>query len=62
MAVSPVIQQAIDIYAKTQQTRSDIATAVLTKQIDASKQQGEAALKLLDQAASTPSRGIDVRA
>ncbi len=61
MSISPIVQQAIDIYAKTEKTRSDIATAVVAKQLDADKQQGQAAVKLIEQAA-TLSRGIDVKA
>ena len=62
MSISPVIQQAINIYEKTEQTRSDIATAVLSKQLKADKQQGQAAIKLIEQAASTAASGIDVKA
>ena len=61
MSISPVVQQAIDIYAKTEKTRSDIATAVVAKQLNADKQQGQAAVKLIEQAANV-SRGIDVTA
>ena len=59
MSISPVVQQAIDNYAKSEKTRSDIATAVVAKQLDADKQQGQAAIKLIEQAANV-SRGIDV--
>ena len=59
MSISPVVQQAIDIYAKSEKTRSDIATAVVAKQLDADMQQGQAAVKLIEQAANV-SRGIDV--
>lgn len=59
MSISPVVQQAIDNYAKSEKTRSDIATAVVAKQLDADKQQGQAAVKLIEQAANV-SRGIDV--
>jgi hypothetical protein len=59
MSISPVVQQAIDSYAKSEKTRSDIATAVVAKQLDADKQQGQAAVKLIEQAANV-SRGIDV--
>ena len=62
MSISPVTQQAINIYEKTEQTRSDIATAVLSKQLNAEKQQGQAAVKLIEQAASTAASGIDVKA
>ena len=62
MSISPVTQQAINIYEKTEQTRSDIATAVLSKQLNAEKQQGQAAIKLIEQAASTAASGIDVKA
>lgn len=62
MSISPVTQQAINIYEKTEQTRSDIATAVLSKQLSAEKQQGQAAVKLIEQAAAAGSRGIDVKA
>lgn len=61
MSISPVVQQAIDNYAKTEKTRSDIATAVVAKQLNAEKQQGQAAVKLIEQAAQA-SRGIDVTA
>ena len=61
MKISPVVQQAIDINRETQQSKVDIATAVLAKQLDATKQQGQALVKLIDQAAR-PTRGIDVRA
>ena len=62
MSISPVTQQAINSYEKTEQTRSDIATAVLSKQLNAEKQQGQAAIKLIEQAASTAASGIDVKA
>ncbi len=62
MSISPVTQQAINIYEKTEQTRSDIATAVLSKQLSAEKQQGQAVVKLIEQAAATGSRGIDLKA
>ena len=61
MKISPVVQQAIDINQETQQTEVDIATEVLAKQMDSAKQQGQAIIKLIDQAAR-PSRGIDVHA
>jgi len=61
MSISPVVQQAIDSYAKTEKTRSDIAIAVVAKQLNADKQQGQAAVKLIEQAAQV-SRGIDVTA
>ena len=61
MSISPVVQQAIDSYAKTEQIRSDIATAVVAKQLNADKQQGQAAVKLIEQAAQV-TRGIDVTA
>jgi len=61
MSISPVVQQAIDSYAKTEQTRSDIATAVVAKQLNAEKQQGQAAVKLIEQAAQV-TRGINVTA
>ena len=61
MSISPVVQQAIDSYAKTEKTRSDIATAVVAKQLNADKQQGQAVVKLIEQAAQV-SRGIDVTA
>lgn len=62
MSVSPIVQQTIDIYANTEKTKSDIATAVLAKQLNADKQQGQAVVQLIEQAASTPTRGIDVKA
>ncbi len=61
MSIPPIAQQAIDVFTKTEQTRSDIATAVLAKQLNVEKQQGQAAVKLIEQAA-TVSRGIDVSA
>jgi hypothetical protein len=61
MSVSPVTQQAIDIFTQTEKTRSDIATAVLAKQISVDKQQGQAAVQLINQAAQA-TRGIDVKA
>ncbi len=61
MSISPVTQQAIDNYAKTAKTQQDIATAVLAKQFNADKQQGQAAVKLIEQAAKV-TRGIDVTA
>ncbi len=62
MSISPVTQQAINIVAKTEQTRSDIAMAVLSKQLSAEKQQGQAAVNLIEQTAATASRGIDIEA
>ena len=62
MSISPVTQQAIDLFTKTEQTRSYIATAVLSKQLSAEKQQGQAVVKLIEQAAATASRGIDLKA
>jgi len=61
MKVTPVVQQAIDISRATDQTKLDIATAVVAKQQNAAKQQGKAIVKLIEQAAA-PTRGIDVRA
>ena len=61
MSISPVVQQAIDSYAKTEKTRADIATAVVAKQLSADKQQGQAAVELIEQAAKVR-RGIDVTA
>ncbi len=61
MSIPPIAQQAIDVFTKTEKTRSDIATAVLSKQLNVEKQQGQAAVKLIEQAA-TVSRGIDVSA
>lgn len=62
MSVSPIVLQTIDIYAKSETTKADIATAVLAKQLNADKQQGQAVVQLIEQAASTPTRGIDVKA
>ena len=59
MSISPVVQQAIDSYAKTEKTRSDIAIAVVAKQLDADKQHGQAVVELIEKAANV-SRGIDV--
>ncbi len=61
MSVSPVTQKAIEIFAQTEKTRGDIATAVLAKQLNADKQQGQAAVKLIEQAANA-TRGIDITA
>ena len=62
MSISSVAQQTIDIYTKAEQTRSDIATAVLSKQLSTDKQQGQAVVKLIEQAAVKSARGIDVTA
>ena len=62
MSVSPVTQQANNIVAKTEQTRSDIATAILSKQLSSEKQQGQAAVRLIEQSAAVASRGIDIEA
>ncbi len=67
MSVSAINQQAIQIVAQSEKTRGDIAMAVLVKQLDADKQQGQAAVQLIDQAAEVTkaaklTRGIDVRA
>lgn len=62
MKISPVVQQAIDIQRETAQTKVDIATAVVTKQMDATKQEGKAVVQLIEQAAVAPKRGIDVKA
>lgn len=62
MSVSPIVQQTIDIFANAEKTKSDIATAVLTKQLNADKQLGQAVVQLIEQAAATPTRGIDVKA
>ena len=61
MKISPIVQQAIEINRETEQTKVDIATAIAAKAMDATKQQGQAIVKLIDQAAK-PTRGIDVRA
>lgn len=61
MKISPIVQQAIEINRETEQTKVDIATAITAKAMDATKQQGQAIVKLIDQAAK-PTRGIDVRA
>ncbi|MEQ1827273.1 MAG: hypothetical protein ABL921_15055 [Pirellula sp.] len=61
MKIAPVVQQTIDMVRDTEQTKLDIATAILKKQSDANKQQGQAAVQLIEQAA-TVTRGIDVRA
>ena len=62
MSISSVTQQTIDILAKAEQTRSDIATAVLSKQLSTEKQQGQAVVKLIEQATVKSTRGIDVKA
>jgi hypothetical protein len=61
MKVPAAAQQAIDIHRETEQTKLDIATAVASKQLDSAKQQGEAVVQLVEQAAA-PKRGIDVKA
>jgi len=56
-------QQLIDIYANAAKTNSEIGVAILQKQQQVEKQQGNAVLKLLESAvpaSSTPSR-LDVR-
>ena len=66
MKISPVVDQLIEIDRQSRQTSADIATAIAVKQQDAFKQQGNAALKLIEQAViSTPSssnRGVDIKA
>ena len=62
MSISPIAQQTIDNYVKAEKSNSDIATAVLVKQLTVDKQQGQAVVQLIEQAATTPARGIDVRA
>ena len=66
MKISPVADQLIEIDRQSRQTSADIATAIAVKQQAAFKQQGNAALKLIEQAViSTPSssnRGVDIKA
>jgi len=62
MSVSPIVQQTIDIYAKSETAKSEFATAVLAKQLNVDKQQGQAVVQLIEQAAASPTRGIDVKA
>ena len=62
MSISSVTQQTIDIFAKAEQTRSDIATAVLSKQLSAEKQQGQAVVNLIEQATVKSTRGFDAKA
>lgn len=59
--IAPAVQQALDVFKETEQTKLAISTAIMAKQQDAVKQQGEAAVQLVQQAA-TMSRGIDIRA
>ncbi|MFN7841168.1 MAG: hypothetical protein ACK5YR_17045 [Pirellula sp.] len=62
MKIPPAAQQMIDIARQSAETQQAISTAVLAKQNNAAKQQGDAVLQLLNTAANVPSRGIDVRA
>lgn len=62
MKISPAVSQALDVVKKSAETDQAIALAVLAKQQNVSKQQGEAVLKLLDSVPKPPSRGIDFRA
>ena len=61
MSIPPIAQQAIDTFEKTEKTRADIATAVLAKQLNVAKIEGQAIVDLLEQA-SIPKRGLDVKA
>jgi len=61
MKIPAAAQQAIDIHRETEQSKINIATAIASKELDSVKQQGEAVVKLVEQAAA-PKRGIDVRA
>lgn len=47
---------------KSQQVHAQISTAVAAKQLDAAKQQGAAAVQLIEQAAQISATHIDVRA
>jgi hypothetical protein len=66
MQISPVAEKLIEIDRQTKQTAADIATAVAVKQRDAEKQQGNAALQLIQQAVvaspNATQRGVDIRA
>ncbi|HUP78488.1 MAG TPA: hypothetical protein VM260_07960 [Pirellula sp.] len=62
MSISSATQHTINILAKAEQTRSDIATAVLSKQLSAEKQKGQAMVKLIEQSTVKSTRGIDVKA
>ncbi len=64
MQISSTAQQLIDIHRQSATTDLAIATAVAGKQIEASKQIGEAAVALVQSAAqsSLPARGLDVKA
>ncbi len=66
MKISPVADQLIAIDRQSRQTSADIATAIAVKQQDAFKQQGNAAIKLIQQAVvATPNssnRGVDIKA
>jgi hypothetical protein len=62
MKISSTAQQAIDVVKQSAETQQALATAILSKQNQVSKQQGEAVLQLLGSATGIPTRGIDVRA
>ncbi len=66
MKISPVAEKLIEIDRQSRHTSADISTAIAAKQMDAFKQQGNAALQLIQQAVvSAPSasnRGVDIKA
>jgi hypothetical protein len=62
MRISENVQQAIDIQTQALKTQQDIAYAVLKKQADVQKDQGAAVLQLVQSAAETVGRGVDIRA
>lgn len=62
MKLSPVVSQTLDVVRKSAENDQAIATALLAKQQNVAKQQGEAVLELLKSVPQPPSRGIDVRA
>jgi hypothetical protein len=66
MKISPIAEKIIEIDRQSKQTSADIATAIAVKQRDAMKQEGNAALQLIQQAVvASPGptqRGVDIRA
>lgn len=65
-SVPPNVSKILEVAAEKAQTESQISYAVAGKQVQASKQAGEAVLQMLDQAASIQSQisqgRLDVRA
>lgn len=63
MQIPAVAQQMIDIDRQSQQAELEKATLVMSKQMAAAKDQGNAMVQLIQQVANiTPSGGIDIRA